>query len=296
MSIIKTGGSLFQLPQEVRDEIYSHYFNKEYLVFWSYCDYEDFDVILIDLAILRTSHAISADAKNSLFSRAVSESTSFIYDFGFDPVAQRSTPPTKEATTRMMNVEFRVLIEPQLMASRAMVGGYADNESLYPASSMDAICEATIDHFTGMSVIRDRFRIRFRVLGVEYYDHFLEFTKTRFFQELNRTQGLRKLSLVVEIINLFKDDVSIEEQEDVGEVVAELEPHLGPCVAKSLTHDRWKEWLYLAYDLEFHPLKWQMERVQVETANLTKDVKNSRDGFSEPAVALVVKKRTYKSN
>ena len=67
-----------------------------------------------------------------------------------------STPPTKEATIRMMNVEFEVQIKLDFDAYCALEGGYA-NEALYPASSIDPICEATIDHFTGISVVRDQF-------------------------------------------------------------------------------------------------------------------------------------------
>lgn len=272
MSATKLGGALFQLPQEVRDEIYSHYFNKKYLVYWCNCDPEDCDVILADLAILRTSNAISSEAMNSLFFGAPSKATRFIYDIDFDPVAEMSTPPTKEATNRMMNVEFKVSIEPEIMAYRAIVGGYAD-ETLYPASSMDPICEATIDHFTGVSVVRDRFQLSFDVLGHNFYEHFLIFMKTRFFQTLKRMQGFRKLTLALEMVNLFKDDLSIEDQQDIGEVSAELEPYLGPCVAKSLTHERWSEWLHLVYELEFHPLKLQIENLQAEAARLTKEVK-----------------------
>ena len=265
MSTIKTGGALLQLPQEVRDEIYSHYFNKEYLVFWCYYDSQDSNVIILaDLAIFRTSNAISSDAMNSLFSKAASKVTTFIYDFSFDRVTEMSTPPTKEATKRMMNVEFNVSIEPELMAYRAIV------ETLYPASSMDPICEATINHFTGISVVSDRFQIKFKVLGHEYYGHFLEFMKTRFFQTLKKMQGFRKLTLVLEMVNLFKDDISIEEQQDIGELAAELEPYLGPCVAKSMTHNRWLDWLHLVYNLEFHPLKLQIESLQAEVARLTR--------------------------
>ena len=282
MSTRKTGGALFQLPQEVRDEIYSHYFNKEYFVFWCYSELEDSKITIADLAILRISNAISSDAMNSLFSRAASKAITFIYDFKFNPnpIAELSTPPIKEATKRMMNVEFKVSIEPEFLAYGTIAGGFA-NETLYLTSSMDPICEATIDHFTGISVVRDRFRIGFQVLGYEYYEHFLGFMKTRFFQTLKKMQGFRKLNLVLEMMNLFKDDISIEEQQDIGAVTAELEPYLGPCVAKILWHARCEDLLHLVYDLEFHPLKLQIESRQAEAAKLTKDVKASRDDSSE---------------
>ena len=213
----------------------------------------------------------------SLFFGAPSKATTFINDFDFDPFSEMSSPPTKEATSRMMNVEFKVLIEPELMADRAadraIEDGYTD-ETLYPSSSMDPTCEATIDHFTGISVVRDRFRINFDVVGHAFYEHFLVFMKTRFFQTLKRMQGFRKLTLVLEMVNLFKNDLSIEDQqEDIGEVPAELEPYLGPCVAKSLTHEHLSEWLHLVYELEFHPLRFQIERLQAEAARLAKEVK-----------------------
>ena len=192
---MKPGGTLFQLPQEVRDEIYRHYFNKEYRVFWCYYNIEDCNIILADLAILRTSKTISSDATNSLFSRAASKAIMFTYDFDLDPIAKMSTPPTKEATERMMNVVFKVSIERELRAYRTIVGRYAD-ETLSPASSMGPIYEATINHFTGISVVRDRLRIRLYAQGYRYYEAFLKFMKTRFFQTLKRMQGFRKLNLV----------------------------------------------------------------------------------------------------
>lgn len=280
MSTTNPGGTLFRLPQEIRDEIYSHYFNKEYTVFWCYCDPGDYEFNLADLAILRTSKPTSSDAKNFLFSKAASRQTTFFYDLDLDPIAKTSTPPTKEATKRMMNVEVIVLMDPNLMAYHAIVGGYAD-ETIYPTSSMDLLCEATIDHFTGISVVRDRFRIEFQVHGHDEYEPFLGFMKTRFFQTLKRMQGFRKLTLVLDMVNRFKDDVSIEDQQDVGEVATELKRYLGPCVAKSLTYERWEDWLHLVYDMEFHPLEFQSESLRAEAATLTKEVKSSRDDSSE---------------
>ncbi len=279
MSTIKTGGALLQLPQEVRDEIYSHYFNKEYFVFWCYSELEDSKVTIADLAILRTSNAISSDAMNSLFSRAASKAITFIYDFKFNPIAELSTPPTKEATKRMMNVEFKVSIEPEFIAYRAIAGGFA-NGTLYLTSRMDPICEASIDHFTGISIVRDQFRIRVQVLGFGYFEHFLGFMKTRFFQTLKNMQGFRKLTLVLEMVNLFRDGISIEKQQDIGMVAAELEPYLGPYVAKSLTHERWEKWLHLVYELEFHPQEFQIESLRAKAVKLTKDVKDSREDSS----------------
>lgn len=272
MSTTRSGSTLLQLPQEIRDEIYSHYFNKRYLVFWCYCDP---DVIPADLAILRTSHAISSEAMKSLFFGAPSKAITFLYDFEFDPDAEMSTPPTKEATNRMMNVEFKVLIEPELMTHHAVVGNYAD-ETLYPASNMDPICEATIDHFTGISVIRDRFRIKFKIFGHKFYDHFLEFMKTRFFQTLKKMQGFRKLTLVLEMVDLFEEDLSIEDQqEDIGEVPAELESCLGPCVSESFTHYLWLNNLHLVYELEFHPVTLPIGSLQTKAAGFIKEVKSS---------------------
>lgn len=271
MSTTKPGGALLQLPREIRDEVCSHYFNENYLVFWCYLYLEDCNVNLADLAILRTSKVTSSEAIDFLFFRTTSKAITFIYHLEFDPVAKWSTPPTKAATDRMMNVEFKVLVEPELMAYRATVGGYID-ETLYPASSMDPICEATIDHFTDVSIVRDRFRTRFHVLQEESYEHFLEFMKTRFFQTLKKMQGFRKLTLVLELETLF-EDLSIEDQQDIGEVPAELEPYLGPCVVKSLTHEYCSDWLHLVYELEFHPLKLHIESLQAEAARLTKEVK-----------------------
>ena len=275
MSTIRPDSALLQLPQELRDEIYSHYFNNSYLVFWCYYDPEHYsNVILADLAVLRASNAINSEAMKSLFFGAPSKAFTFIYDFELDPYAEMSTPPTKEATNRMMNVEFKVEIDPETLFYRAIKGGYAD-ETLYPASIMDPICEATIDHFTGVSVVRNRFGIRFNVSGYDFHEQFLKFLETRFFQTLKKLQGFRKLTLVLEMVNQqFKKDLSIESQPDLGEVLAELEPSLGPCVVKSLKHERQSVWLHLVYELEFHPLKLQIGYLQTEAARLTKEVKS----------------------
>ena len=105
MSLTKPGGALFQLPCEIRDEIYSYCFNQVYLVFWSYHEPDGHDKPSISgRALFRISKVISFDAKDSLFSKAGSKATLFKYDIGFGPKKTCSTPPRKEATDRMKNV------------------------------------------------------------------------------------------------------------------------------------------------------------------------------------------------
>ena len=270
MSANKSYGALFRLPREIRDEIYSHYFDKIYVVFWSYYKYtsyqrsvqKDYSGKLADLAILRISQSISSDATNILYSKAASKATTFKYDFRLNPRWIHSLPPTKQATDRMTNVEFEVLLDYEFQEL------HTDQEGDSGAFKMEPLCEATVDRFVGTSVLRDSFRITFRLKegnkGMAQVDaSFGHLTRTRFFQTLKIFNGFRKLHVVL----IWKPDDrwSVSRgQKNVGKVKKQLEPHLGPCSVKSEYCSRRGD--DTTIELEFQPLKFHQGSLRADAA------------------------------
>lgn len=192
MSVIRPGGSFLQLPREIRDEIYSHYFSKIYRVYWTYSgsvdsdsvdsDSQDHDELIpADLAILQVSKVISSDAKQYLFSNAASRATTFKYVMDFHPHNTFSTPPTKEDTDRMRNLEFQVRLYGLI--------------SLHTVFDQDPI---RVDHFAGTEVIRDSFYITFQLDFAIRDDILRSFMETRIFLTLKGLKGFQKLTVVLE--------------------------------------------------------------------------------------------------
>lgn len=245
MSAIAPGGTLLPLPREIRDEIYGHYFEKSYIVLRSYdegdkhrenwCGYRN-----ADLALLRTSKAINADVKHFLFSKAASKATTFRYCIQLHLKQVLSTPPAKEDTDRMMNVEFDLPLDEAWRVACADLDGYEDG-SPYPAYRRDLLCEASIDRFVGTTVTRNDLRITIRLTFPihSFLRYFKPFMKTRFFQTLESLNGFRRLALVLEWTFYNSRDRAVQDfelQKVVEEVQKELEPHLGPCTVKDATH------------------------------------------------------------
>ena len=267
----KIDGALLQLPQEVRDEIYGHYFNKSYLVLWSLHDADDNESLfrnvpnskdrdLADLAILRTCKSINSDAENILYSKG----TTFIYSMRFDYHALNTTPPVREATDRMMNVEFRVRVFGDVPTSQSSQGihDYEQNQ-LY--SRMEATCGATLDRFAGTSVIRDSFRITFEVGSVKSNNSIDRLIESPFFQILAKFIGFQ--SVVVKLISAGLADSAPdrEARKIVRKVQEALEPHLGPSIERlgDITMDRFFGFIkYFSVEIEFEPRKFHVEKLQ----------------------------------
>ncbi|CAD6568558.1 MAG: hypothetical protein ASARMPRED_001860 [Alectoria sarmentosa] len=254
MSAIRPGGSFLQLPREIRDEIYSHYFSKIYRVYY---DPEDPDEhILADLAILQVSKAISSEAKQYLFSNAASTATTFKYVIDSDPHNTFSTLPTKEVTDRMRNLEFQV----------RSYGHPIDD--LDPVFDLDPIC---VDRFAGTEVIRDNFHITFQI-GFTIYDDVLgSLMETRFSQTLKELKGFQKLTVVLEWSSFFWNDSN---KKGVREMGMELEPYLGPSLIKGVHYKPAKVHLNeknLVSELEFQPLKFQVKSLREKAARLKKE-------------------------
>lgn len=267
MSVITPGGFLLGLPREIRDEIYGYCFGTSYIVlqtyYWKGQDKEDCKNT--NLAILRTSKAINADAKHFLFSKAASKATTFKYRIDFDPCEGFSTPPAKEDTTRMMHVEFDLRQDCERW--RAGKDGYQDDgqDESYPVHRMDPLCEASIDHFMGTDVIRDDLRIK---LDIDYFDCFensiVPFIMTRFFQTLKRLNGFQRLTLVFEwdFFYALTDMQELNKQNVIKAVRKELEPHLGRAVIKSVNFPVSR--IVLTLENYFLEMKFQPHRFFVE--------------------------------
>ena len=255
MSASESGSALLQLPRELRDEIYSHYFDETYLAFWTYDDDSPFDKFAAaDLAILRVSKAVSSDAKHILFSRAASKATTFKYYINLN-APMDTTPPIKEATDRMMNVVFVLEVDVTSFVHHSWIGVRFHLESHIRSAS-----EATIDRFTGTAITRDNFWMHVNVLSVDWPGYFLSH---RFFQALEKVTGFRNLTVRLQLGTVGMGGyVRWEAQTAVDDLSVNLEPHLGPClVKKSGVH----------YDLEFHPLKFHVENLRAKAAKPAKE-------------------------
>ena len=69
------------------------------------------------------------------------------------------------------------------------------------------------------------------------------------------------------VLEFFSDDTKIDDPHYIREMASELEPYLGPYVAKSWFQEPCGDLFCIIYDLEFHPLK-----SQAEAAKSIKDV------------------------
>ena len=285
MSAEESSCALLQLPREVRDEIYSYCFHRTYNVFWSYCHNEygeihllkhsfDNKPVIANLSILRTSTALSSDAKNFLFCRAASKATTFRYHIDFN-YRQFSPPPIKEATDRMMNVEFVVEHSPPITTGFTEEGRF-QAKIIYPDSLIEQIYGETLDHFTGTAIVRNSFRISISFCGPFYHVDFAYFVNTRFFQALKRLKGFQKSTISLMMASLvYNEDEDRRLREGFARVVADLKTHLGPCIEKKYKRPfiglgRWSR-----LDLEFQPRKYYIESLRVETERAIKEVDRS---------------------
>lgn len=276
MSTIKPGGALVQLPRELRDKVYGHCLNKSYVVFWCYYGRRDFTHPIVDLAIFRVSKAISSEAKQVIFSRAASEATTFVFNIAFYLNMSFSTPPNKDATDAMMNIKFSIDLNSEDMQVRAEQRD--QSETILPIFSMKSICEATVDRFAGTTVIRDNFRIRLYPRGRKTGEELEVFMRSHFFQTVKRFNGFRKAVAELKWRFLREKDVNSETQKEARTVQIralqmELEPSLGPSDMESVVDHNdplGGDHVNLTLKLEFHPLKFHVEKLRAEATRLTK--------------------------
>lgn len=278
MSAVESSCTLFRLPRELRDEIYSYCFERAYKVFWPNFDDEPLNrfrdkPVLADLSILRTSTALSSDAKNFLFCRGASKATTFRYhiDFTLRPF---SPPPVKEATDRMMNVEFYVILCSPSAGFVEASGHRA--EITYPASLVQQFCEETLDRFTGTAIFRNSFWIRLFICLPNQYEDFVNFVNTRLFQALKSLKGFQKLTICVWIMSFCNEDDDSKVREGLAAMVEDLETHLGPCIDRNI-ESPFEEGVAKSYnlDLEFQPRKHYIESLRAEGGRAIKGVDGS---------------------
>ena len=145
----------------------------------------------------------------------------------------------------MSNIEFDVLVGDRQLYNEWGL-----------AFSIDPVCEATINHFTGISTVRDSLRLRCNVTTFQSLDAFM---MTRFFRTLKELHGFRKITVTIHwIFRCYCDDEILEHQKAVRKLAWKLEPHLGPCTI-----------IIIDSELEFHPLKFYVEKLPAEAARLT---------------------------
>lgn len=267
MSAIEPGSALLQLPRELKDQIYGDCLNKSYLVFWCYYSSpgDNGKRTMADLAILRTSKAISSDAKQFMFSKAASQATTFIFDVGFDSTRKFTTPPTKEATDGMMKVRFNVKFDAAGMQIR--VKEQDDPEEPWPTFSMDSICEATVDRFAGTMVIRESFHIKLSYYGIDVCKDLGEFMRTPFIQTLKRFNGFRKVVVELRWAIYQEADEDVDTEKVARALQMEMEPSLGYSAMKRVLEPGF----WVTNELEFYPLIFHAKNLRAEAARLTKE-------------------------
>lgn len=295
-------GTLIKLPPEVRDQIYDHVLDQNYFVFWDYYHHDTGDrslslkgpISFANLEICCISKTLSAEASARLFSNK----TNFLFAISFYQFHDRlSPPPNKKVTERMMNVELKVQtggpVEAEyIRLGERAIGRYgtsvlwnnvipvvtADGEmkqrrSLYHPSNMDPRCEASVDHFTGTEIERNKLLVTFD----DFDQRFQLFMHTRFFQTLKMCIGFRSIAMVLEWWET--DGTSLNPMavaEKVEEVRRELEQCWGPCVVTDAL-DRYAQkndedfQLYFAFELAFRPLKFIGEKAKAAGAGMMKE-------------------------
>ena len=297
-------GTLIKLPPEVRDQIYDHVLDEGYFVFWNYYKHHHdigdrsvsvkSPITFADLEIRCISKALNAEASARLFSNKIK----FLFAISFYEFRDRlSPPPNKKATKKMMNVELKVqtggVVEAQYIRAGDRVIGRdpttvlwdnvvqvvtADGEvkqrrTIYHPSNMDPRCEASVDHFTGTEIERNKLLVTFD----DFDEHFQLFMHTRFFQTLKTCVGFRSIAVVLEWWEMDgMGPIYMTVAERVEEVQRELEQCWGPCVVTDAL-DRYVQkndedfLLYYAFELTFRPLKFLGEKAEAAGAGMIKE-------------------------
>lgn len=310
MSAVESDCALLRLPREIRDEIYSYCFDRTYKVFWTYYDNRHPDgsifnrnqnePVIADLSILRTSTALSSDAKYFLFCRAASKATTFEYHIDFN-YRRFCPPPVKEATDRMMNVEFLVVPfsrDDAGYTDKSDTSGYQGGIVYpapiisYPTSTIEQICGETLDHFTGTAIFRNSFRIRIALCSPDEFGDLVDFVNTRFFQALKNLKGFQKLTISLVICNLREEDEDRKLHEEVAKVVTDLKTHLGPCIEKSTESPLYLDLVtWSDLELEFQPRKYYIETLRAEAERAAKGADRSGEEHTQETQRIIPRGR-----
>ncbi|CAF9905765.1 hypothetical protein IMSHALPRED_003968 [Imshaugia aleurites] len=282
-------GTLITLPPELRNQIYSHVLSKNYIVFWTRCDDDDDDLYPSsypeypttppDLPARRVSKALNAEASAILF-----HATTFTFKIGFGLYVHKlSPPPPKEITEKMMNVALEVFagaddedeltdgaendvtilerptwededFEPIVTAD----GEVRRRVTVWHPAIMNSICQASVDHFTGIEIERNSLLINWRDFNI-YSGLFMN---TRFFQTIKECVGFRTVTVLLEGWEWPMGKEMMMKR--LQGVQAELEQAWGPYSLKDVyDHSKWDtddgEPQHHAFELKFRPLKFCRE-------------------------------------
>ena len=214
----ENGGAIFVLPREIRDEIYRLLIKRRYTVFYpskaaSGATFAGNTTAVdrFDLPIFQISHAIGHEVEAQVYS----EST-FRYFIDFTMIEPRK-PPTA-VVNRIKKVEM-------------LIGGlgvcFYQKTRLTYKDHMAAICEATIDDFTGTQILRDVCHIRIPAFRMDM----IEPLESYILPKLAAFHGFRTL-LVETTTDL--DYVATARFERVIEGMKDaMEPTLGPATIKN---------------------------------------------------------------
>ena len=232
---------------------------------------------LADLAILRTCKRINSDAQSFLYSKAGSKATTFKYIIEHDSGAMYKTPPTREATDRMMNVEFEVPVYRYSLSLDGLAQGIRDYEKLNIHhdlySRMQASSGATIDRFAGTSIIRNSFRITLEVGFIMYNHSICCLIESPLFQTLRRFIGFQKVTVVLQSSILSKYAPDSVARNTVRKVQEALKPHLGPSIERAVDNtiqDRYGATTFFLVEIDFEPRKFHIENLRAQATRLKK--------------------------
>ena len=104
------------------------------------------------------------------------------------------------------------------------------------------------------------------------YEILGDLIRTPFFQTLKRFNGFRKLLVELNWFTSLGTDGNIDTQKEARALQTELMPSLGHSIIKSVVERKAYSFLSLVtLELEFHPLKFHVEKLQAEAARLTEE-------------------------
>ena len=232
----KHGGALFTLPRELRDEIYRLLVKGRHTVYIP-LEMESGGKFILkpgsvahekpDLVILQTSRAISREAQEVLYSESV-----FRYCMNFQ--ADKALEPSAQLVSRMKKVKM-------IVSSLASESDHYMYRSTHPSYQrrMAAICQATIDGFTGAHILRDTCHVTF----VDFKPDMIEPLICDILPKMRVCTGFRTVLMEVSLDDQYEALVRWEKSQRTGSegkttakverirqaIKSAMEPTLGPA-------------------------------------------------------------------
>lgn len=268
----KHGGALFTLPREIRDDIYRLLVKGRHTVYLPLKNEggDTFKSIAHDkpdLVILQISRAISREAQEILYSESV-----FRYSMNFH--ASKALQPPTHLVSRMKKVKMLL----SYLTSESDRDIYQDTHPSYKRR-MAAICEATIDNFTGAQILRTTCHVQF----VAFKPDTIQPLSSHILPKLKDFTGFRTVLVDVCLEKEFEARMRWEKSKNIGSkgettamveqirqtIKDAMEPTLGP--ATDIIDDFW-------ISVEFHPRQHVPSLLRAQAQKILMDADTLEQG------------------